>query len=89
MREITIDEHDFNRPSEFMAQMKKALSLPEWTGSSLAAFRDCLGDISEPTQFTVLQHNVVPETWFSKAAITLMRAAMENENLKVFIRRAR
>lgn len=86
MREITIDERDFAGPRDFMAWIKEALEFPEYAGNSLAALYDCLGDICEPTTISILRRNPEPDTWFDKASLCIVRASMENDNVKVRIR---
>ncbi len=86
MRDITIDERDFAGPRDFMAWIKEALEFPEYAGNSLAALHDCLGDICEPTTISILRRNPEPDTWFDKASLCIVRASMENDNVKVRIR---
>ena len=86
MREIIIDERDFDGPRMFMAWVKQTLDLPEWTGYGLPAFYDVLTDICEPTTITVIRRDPTPDTWFDKATVAMARAAMVNDRLKLRVR---
>lgn len=69
-----------------MAWMKDELSLPEWWGKGLPALYDALTDISEPTRITVIRRDPTPDTWFDKATLCIVRAAMENDRLQARVR---
>lgn len=86
MREITIDERDWERPQDLMAWLKEELAFPAYFGGSLPALYDCLGDICEATYVTIVRRDPTPDTWFDKATVAFMRVAMENDNLKVRVR---
>lgn len=86
MREITIDERDFESPHAFMAWVRQAFALPEWTGGSPAALHDALTDVCEPTRITIVRRDPTPDTWFDKATLVVVRSAMENECLRVRVR---
>lgn len=86
MREITIDERDWAEPHQLMDWLKERLEFPVYFGGNLPALYDCLGDICEPTEVTIIRRNPDPDTWFDKATMAFVRMAMENENLKVRVR---
>ena len=86
MREITIDERDFDSPQQLMGWVRETLALPEWWGGSLPAFHDALTDICEPTLITVIRRDPTPDTWFDKATLVIVRSAMENECLKARVK---
>ena len=86
MRTLTIDERDFESPRQLMAFIKHEFALPEWFGSSLPAFNDFLGDICEPTAFTIIRRDPTPDTWFDKATLCIVRASLENDNLRVRVK---
>ena len=86
MREITIDERDWESPQELMEWLKVELSFPDYFGGNLPALYDCLGDVCEPTSVTIVRRDLTPDTWFDKATLAFVRTAVENDNLKVRIR---
>lgn len=86
MREITIDERDFAKPAELMAWLKDALDFPDYFGGSPAALNDCLGDVCEPTRISIIRRDSTPDTWFDKATLIIVRAAMENDYLSARVR---
>lgn len=86
MKEITIDERDFQEPEQLMNYLKETLAFPEWFGGNLRALNDCLGDICEPTLITIIRRDPTPDTWFDRASITIVRASMENDELRVRVR---
>lgn len=83
MRKLEIDERDFKTPEELMGYLAKELRFPAYFGGTLPAFRDCLGDIAEPTRIRVRRRSPEGRTWFEAATLALLRAACENDQLSV------
>ena len=86
MREIVIDERDFDDVQALMAQLKAELDFPDYFGGSPAALRDCLGDVCEPTRISIVRRDPTPDTWFDRATSIIMRSSLENDRLSVSIR---
>ena len=86
MLERCVDERDFARPAELMDYLQRKLDFPAWFGGNLRALNDCLGDISEPTRITIIRRDPTPDTWFDRATIVIVRAALENDYLEARVR---
>ena len=86
MRTLTIDERDFATKEELMSFLANSLEFPSYFGGNLAALHDCLGDISEPTRITIIRRDPTPDTWFDRATIVIVRAALENDYLEARVR---
>ena len=75
MKQITVDCTSLDKAGLHLA-LKTALDFPHWYGNNLDALYDCLTEISEPTQLTLLHF---PElTGFRE---TFADAASVNESL--------
>lgn len=89
MREILIDEDSFSVVGEVHEFLARELGFPSYYGANLDALNDCLGDIDEPTAFTIFVASGVQEgeyaEWFPKLVRCLLRAAKENNALEVVV----
>ena len=66
--------------------LKDALSLPDWYGNNLDALFDCLTDLHEPTELTVLNARKLRESLggYAQALLHVLRdSERENEKLVV------
>ena len=53
MREIILDERDFQAIGQVHAYLADELAFPDYYGGNLSALADCLGDIDAPTRIVV------------------------------------
>lgn len=82
MRELTIRERDLEGPDALHALVARELAFPDWYGGNLSALADCLGDVCEPTQVTLVPAEPESE-WFCRARRVFERMAAENPQLQV------
>ena len=52
------------RTSDFYAELRRGLDLPDWTGANLDALWDVLTDLTEPTAL-VLAAGTPPSRWLA------------------------
>lgn len=83
MKKITLDFKDLYTPRQMHEYIAQMLEFPEYYGKNLDALYDCLTDICEETQITVMNYDILD--YRENAMInTFLDAAEENDCLEVF-----
>ena len=83
MKKITLDFKDLYTPRQMHEYIAQMLEFPEYYGKNLDALYDCLTDICEETQITVINYDILD--YRENAMInTFLDAAEENDCLEVF-----
>ena len=83
MKKITLDFKDLYTPRQMHEYIAQMLEFPEYYGKNLDALYDCLTDICEDTQITVMNYDILD--YRENAMInTFLDAAEENDCLEVF-----
>ena len=82
----TIDLYGAESRAEIHKRIRKGLPVPEYYGNNLDALHDCLTDISEETNVTI----ILPEKWPEEKSKYIKNfikvcgdAASENEKLTI------
>ena len=83
MREIVIDEREFETPRELHAMIARKLSFPSYYGANLAALDDCLGEVDEPLCVRIIKDDSVPKDWFEKFCRVFARHTRPNGNVRL------
>ena len=86
MEEIIIDCSCIHSKEDLHRIFREVLSFPEWYGSNLDALHDCLTDLQEETQITLLQPELLAETLGSgyvRLCRVLSDSAEENPYLTI------
>ena len=89
MREIILDDSDFETIDQVHAFLAAELAFPDYYGNNLSALADCLGDIDTPTRIVVRERAGLESSYdeqdqaFARLCRVLRREARENPCLDV------
>ena len=84
MKKMVIDCLTVKDREQFHDMFAQALEFPDYYGRNLDALFDCLTDIHQETDITLISHGALEANmglYGKKAVEVLLRAAMENENI--------
>ena len=84
--QVQIDVSDVTSRQELHARIAAALDFPEWYGRNLDALHDCLTDLHEPTELTVIGWEALEEAvggYARRFRYVLRDSAAENPNFRL------
>ena len=82
---LILREQDFKSKKKALAYIADELAFPAYFGGNLDALMDCLRDIEAPTNIALVPNpNEAPKSWFTAICETILDAAEENANIRLF-----
>jgi RNAse (barnase) inhibitor barstar len=82
---LVLREQDFRSKKKMLSYIAEELEFPAYFGGNLDALMDCLRDVDKPTN---IAFDPAPgdesKSWYSGICETIIDAAEENPNIKVF-----
>lgn len=88
MKNVTINCEALHTPADVHQALAQALSFPDYYGHNLDALFDCLTDITEQTQLTLVNfhalHYAVGD-WCGKLLYVFRQACQENPCLSIMM----
>ena len=86
MKTIELDFKELYTPRQIHEYIAEKLGFPDYYGNNLDALYDCLTDISEETEITIVNYDILD---YRENAIikTFLDAVEENDSLNVLLQR--
>lgn len=85
MRQITINCAAITTPRQLHKALSEALEFPQWYGKNLDALHDCLTELSDETQLTLLHFGTLG-SFSGGFRRVLQDCEDENTHLRVFFK---
>jgi len=88
MVKVIIDGKDMTSEQQMHQLLSQELDFPEWYGGNLDALYDCLTDLTDDVEITVVESDELIAKLGERALLmlTVLRdAAAENKNIKISV----
>ncbi len=82
IREVVLNNHDFETKKDLLHYIGEALAFPEYYGANLDALADCLSEVEEPVRIRI-KRTWHQDSWFKAAAKVIREAAKDNPAITV------